>query len=1076
MAETLWDGGSLSIVLLPSGEQGERLLELASAWTELKYLGPALWVRPEDVHREPMGPPHITASVFGRSEDGAFSTVQTDLFEVLARQSLRLVRLVTVRSVVPDRELDAAQDEISALVASYVRHSVPQEVAGANITQQRNDLSRITLICSPTEYQLQRRVEWVTGDDSVTLIASPEDRVSPWAGDAFVRDDDRFAGFTLMHVVTASGLWNGLPLGSVELIDRDRSAEGNVWISRVFVGGVATEGLAQRVTRDVLRHAADPGSHVVDPYSGVLADGTSVIPLDQIELYRSNMVDSAMQLDNAVLVYRPDDGGQLSAKEHVSIVEQLARFARFDASAVGHAPSAYAQYVKRGVARMLGRRLQGDDGMLVVGSGVETLDARDRALADSLERISVEQHRVSAELAQPVPPFSARSTPKLWAALREMVFGSIDGGADLADRGFEEVEGRVPVFGRVSDVMHDPTDLWPVPRELSLPDVPTFIGPLDWESQLAVATRIGELQQEARDEIAAIEIEGAAAVETEYGHRARVAELESYLVYHGAAVVDGDAVVLTRVAIEASDQRAAKDREPKKDLDSAVDEYRRLENVLKLSARQLGEIDARAGTAAARLERADAMSSELTAWQSRQGSNFGSYLLNRIDLERAKAAAAAASFEREVDSLAIPQPGALARLRNAFYGGLAVLIGVLALLAGAVIAVDLIDPVGRPDWWPSWYWTALAALILLVLVATILVMRYYRRWSQFNRRIIETEQRLHAINDRAMAARREEYRLGSLSEQTRAWMDLMATALRTPWKARPEWDEAQARTADAASLPFAMRIARASDVDAEATRRLHRSVAAGLVRRGWRAAAFEELLRAIRDVLQVHDQAIDLDALDNDLPHLPNNARTILRENMGKDAVLEAVALKRLALLEEQVDFDSLYGSATRVQPVTDDPLAPFAARRVGDEAGDGTVAWDDFLTAALGTEEDRVSPLTALAITPYELQEGHHQAVHTFVLAPQRLAGQIPLPADGDVTIRPYDDRSSSEFDVVVRVDMAGPVPVDAIRLWGRGRVAEELQVQYAGSTAPRCPSCGRTSCPAADRTSGAACTYSGV
>ena len=161
MAESIWEDDSLTVVLLPSGEQGSSLLRLAERWTELAFLGPALWVRPEDVQTRPGTPPVILAAVFGRTRDGEPASVRHDLFELLARQSLRMVRLLTVRSVDPDRELDELQDEITETVATWLRNSVPHEVSSSTLARQRNDLVRIDLVCAPTEYELRQRVAWV---------------------------------------------------------------------------------------------------------------------------------------------------------------------------------------------------------------------------------------------------------------------------------------------------------------------------------------------------------------------------------------------------------------------------------------------------------------------------------------------------------------------------------------------------------------------------------------------------------------------------------------------------------------------------------------------------------------------------------------------------------------------------------------------------------------------------------------------------------------------------------------------------------------------------------------------------
>ena len=47
MTDSFWPDAKTSIILLPSGVQGESLLALAAEWTKMGLLGPALWVQPE---------------------------------------------------------------------------------------------------------------------------------------------------------------------------------------------------------------------------------------------------------------------------------------------------------------------------------------------------------------------------------------------------------------------------------------------------------------------------------------------------------------------------------------------------------------------------------------------------------------------------------------------------------------------------------------------------------------------------------------------------------------------------------------------------------------------------------------------------------------------------------------------------------------------------------------------------------------------------------------------------------------------------------------------------------------------
>ncbi|MEN9993182.1 MAG: hypothetical protein RLY83_752, partial [Actinomycetota bacterium] len=53
----LWKDSGLTIVLLPSGVQGDKLYGVAKLWTELRMLAPAIWVRHELLKSETVRPP-----------------------------------------------------------------------------------------------------------------------------------------------------------------------------------------------------------------------------------------------------------------------------------------------------------------------------------------------------------------------------------------------------------------------------------------------------------------------------------------------------------------------------------------------------------------------------------------------------------------------------------------------------------------------------------------------------------------------------------------------------------------------------------------------------------------------------------------------------------------------------------------------------------------------------------------------------------------------------------------------------------------------------------------------------------
>ncbi|MGI9823366.1 hypothetical protein [Agromyces sp. Marseille-Q5079] len=1017
---------ALVIIVLPGGAEGASLLELARDWTSFGYLGRTFWVRPEDVQRRGDAPPVVPATVFGRDLGGALKEVHRDLFHLMATRSLHRITLLTVRSARPDQAGDAAQDSIRRTITEYVQHAVPKEPVGSTAASLRIDLSRVTLICAPTEFTLKERVDWVAGDDTLTVVASPEDRATPWSGDAFVRDDERFEAFVLMHAVTAVGAWIGLPYGLPELLERDHSATTGVWLTRVFVGGIVTTTLENAATLDVVRSAADPDSRIVDPYSGVLADGTAPIPHRDVARYREAMVRAAIDYDGAVLRYRRQDAEPSAERPRISPSRQWRAFVGFCRAVLAGSPAAWWSYVRRGFARMLGRRLQGDDrGLYVVDGELDRLDQQDRMIADALANVRSQQADLGISLELPVPAAAAGSTPMLWSALRQAVFGALDGGGDPEERGFPVVEGRIPVFARVADVLHDPGDVWDAPA--GLVDGLQQVEPLDERSQRSVRSAIASRLANAQTAQATAEAAIAGFDRETVELADRRAQARPFLAHAGVLETDDDGhdrlLKLKEVALPPGVDRAqvaATFREFKESL------ARSTALVALRHEAELGQEDAIRA-----IRDAERLSANFETWAARQGSNVGAGLLHAVETERESAELDASAAATALTTFRLPATGRLRELRDRYHRRAAILAAVVVLLVAGVI---LWDPSIELGDWPGWLVFGLAGLGFLLVGLVLLLVRYYRDWSAFHRSILDAESQLFELHDRGMTARREAFRLAGMSEQTRDWLDLLAAAMRRPWTAQePSGRAGDALGEDAGSddsaeraakLPFALRLATADLSDQALARQYRRTAAEALVKRGWRSDAFVELLGAISTTQGIAAEAVDLDALDRDLPHLPNQARKIARENMGRDEVLEQVGAYEIERIRHDADFAPLNAAISDVVPLMPDPLAELV-----DGDSSPRIGWSEFLGAPFGDPTDRATPLTPLAISRYQLQDGHHEQVRSFALAREKVAEILGLSARADLSVRTIDDRSRS-FEAAIRIDLIGPIPVDAVRL----------------------------------------------
>jgi hypothetical protein len=285
---------------------------------------------------------------------------------------------------------------------------------------------------------------------------------------------------------------------------------------------------------------------------------------------------------------------------------------------------------------------------------------------------------------------------------------------------------------------------------------------------------------------------------------------------------------------------------------------------------------------------------------------------------------------------------------------------------------------------------------------------------------------------------------------------------------------------DRARLPFALHIAHAAEDSSVGSDRLKLAGAESLVKVGWRADAFAELVEEIRQQLGLSRDQFGIDALDNDLPDATNNSRRRLRSLMTDDRILEGVAANRIERMAATLQIGGLYAANTPVERIESDPLAAFAAP--GEAGAARREPWVDFLTQTLGTDGDVATPLSPLGIAPHEVQEAHHELVTSYVLAPERIAADIESRSGAAIQVRPYGSGAVRTFDAVVRIDMVGPVPLSAINLWSgeprSGRAPEEVPVVVNPSAAgePRCEICGRTTCAAASPESALPCDYTGI
>ena len=456
----LWKDSGLTIVLLPSGVQGDKLYGVAKLWTELRMLAPAIWVRHELLKSETVRPPQQQALVLGTNQQGEVTEVEVDLFEQLARQPLNRVRLLVVRTALPDLEFDQKQDQLVDLLSEYLDWSMPAAVTVNESSEKVVDFVKLNLITSPTEHSVPTSEKYKQPRFNAHFIAAAEDRATPASGDAFIRyseTSEKFAGFTMLHVGSLGGLWIGLPQGTYEMVKPGVWLGDKAFVSRVFLSSILTDGLARRASSRVLDRAGNPDSGFVDLTSDVPIEGTFPIPASDIDAWVDWMTSEVFKFDNNILTYQPAASIAAVDQRKITIGRQLFEFTRFSWDKLTRVPYFAVRWIYKGFVNIVNSVFQGGNrGASIIPVPEERMDKRDQVVLAKLASVTETKAKADAALVSPVTPSHVKSTPELWSRMRKLIFGMLDG-SNLDQFGVQKTENGWPVIYRVASVFNDPS-------------------------------------------------------------------------------------------------------------------------------------------------------------------------------------------------------------------------------------------------------------------------------------------------------------------------------------------------------------------------------------------------------------------------------------------------------------------------------------------------------------------------------------------------------------------------------------------------------------------------------------------
>ena len=478
MSKKVWKHDAISVILLPSGSQGERILDLALEWSRSWLLTPALWMMADEVTQfDPnldvslQTPPDLYGYMLGRDLEQNPVKERVNIFWTLGSQAFTTIRFIAVRTE-QDIELMKLTNIAAETASKFIERAVP-----GNLDLYR----RYNLIIGPTN---ERKIlEGVISEHwHANLIAAAEDRATPVSSDSFVKLEDRFTGFALAHIATTAGLWAGLPISSAQL-EGEKPQLRQARLQRVFVRAVTSDTLSADVAHWALQklNYSDTSTSI----SGVEGQKVDTIPAELQEQFMNNLVESIMkgptpEGDN--FLYTPFESNRNSIMKSRWLVRVLERIGDMGSGLAG-----LPRWIGASAEYRLDIAMDEEADEEILYKGVP------ERLAPRVKLPPVDVLIASLKPRLPMP------TPDLWKHMRESISSAIDApSSDHPEVLIDIKNGNRLVFATVDQVLPNPDALWSAEKfksgtEVELKNVGWLGGEAAYQTSTNIYKRIDEL-------------------------------------------------------------------------------------------------------------------------------------------------------------------------------------------------------------------------------------------------------------------------------------------------------------------------------------------------------------------------------------------------------------------------------------------------------------------------------------------------------------------------------------------------------------------------------------------------------
>ena len=429
-------------------------------------LKPAFWISEGQIQESPVGPPRIMALVVGRN-----GSQVVDLFSQLSRLDIQNIRVIAARVVGPDEKLDRQQDIAVGIIEKYIEQSRPI-VTRSGGSEVGIKILKVNLVFAPTEQKGASYVDLLESHWDVNLVVAPEDRATPTSFDGFTRysDNEKMNGFILSNIAATAGLWSGQQRSIFELENQfsDLSPiQNQVRVMRTFVRGILSEGLAIRVAAEALRRAGNAEESSLDGLRSV--PNPNLVGYEQNESSRviDQMVEDSLNFQNGALKYKKVDLDVVFDQNASGVFASIRLFLRNSWSLIKVLPLWFFAVIWNFIARAVTLKLFGARGREVAKGTIDFPKTDlDKSDAVNLIEIKARREKVSEVLSNWPRNTLRKSEPGLWADLRKIVLGRLDGSPLPAGLEHSHDSAGLRVLGDLNQVLPSLHEKWILPLDL----------------------------------------------------------------------------------------------------------------------------------------------------------------------------------------------------------------------------------------------------------------------------------------------------------------------------------------------------------------------------------------------------------------------------------------------------------------------------------------------------------------------------------------------------------------------------------------------------------------------------------